>query len=111
MNRRGVIAGLAACAVLPYLSAAAQTGADNRMSKWAYSTEGFERIVHRVEGIETVTYAIGRGEPLVYFHGGGTFHGFEWARRLANEFRVFSPHHPNFGESGDAPFDDMRDYV
>ena len=65
------------------------------MSKWAYSTEGFDRIVHRVDGIETVTYAIGPkdggGEPLVYFHGGGTFHGFEWARALANQFRVFCP--------------------
>ena len=53
------------------------------MSKWAYSTEGFDRIVHRIEGVETVIYAIGQGEPLVYFHGGGTFHGFEWARALA----------------------------
>jgi pimeloyl-ACP methyl ester carboxylesterase len=51
------------------------------------------------------------GEPLVYFHGGGTFHGFEWARALASEFRVFCPYHPNFGESGDAPFDQMTDYV
>jgi pimeloyl-ACP methyl ester carboxylesterase len=91
--------------------AAAQTGSGNSMSKWAYSTEGFDRIVHRVDGIETVTYAIGKGEPLVYFHGGGTFHGFEWARALADEFRVFCPYHPNFGESGDAPFDQMTDYV
>ena len=117
MNRRGALtnlgAGLAAAAVLPYLpkDAAAQTRTDNRMSKWAYSTEGFERIVHRVDGIETVTYAIGEGEPLVYFHGGGTFHGFEWVRPLANEFRVFCPYHPNFGESSDAPFDQMTDYV
>ena len=81
------------------------------MSTWAYSTEGFDRIVHRVDGIETVTYAIGDGEPLVYFHGGGTFHGFEWVRALASGFRVFCPHHPNFGESGDAPFDQMNDYV
>ena len=81
------------------------------MSKWAYSTEGFDRIVHRVDGIETVTYAIGAGEPLVYFHGGGTFHGFEWVRPLASEFRVFCPYHPNFGESGDAPFDQMADVI
>jgi pimeloyl-ACP methyl ester carboxylesterase len=83
------------------------------MSKWAYSTDGFERIVHRVEGVETVTYAIGRAEapPLVYFHGGGTFHGFEWARALAGDFRIFCPYHPNFGESGDAAFDTMADYV
>jgi pimeloyl-ACP methyl ester carboxylesterase len=116
MNRRGALAGLAAGAACTFLvgrgsAAAAQTGTEHRMSKWAYSTEGFERIVHRIDGIETVTYAIGSGEPLVYFHGGGTFHGFEWVRALANEFRVFCPYHPNFGESGDADFDQMRDYV
>lgn len=81
------------------------------MSKWAYSTEGFDRIVHRIDGVETVTYAIGEGEPLVYFHGGGTFHGFEWARPLASEFRVYCPYHPNFGESGDAELSGMGDYV
>jgi pimeloyl-ACP methyl ester carboxylesterase len=81
------------------------------MTKWAYSTEGYERTVHRIDGVETVVYAIGRGEPLVYFHGGGTFHGFEWSRALANDFRVYHPIHPNFGESGDAPFDQMADYV
>jgi pimeloyl-ACP methyl ester carboxylesterase len=81
------------------------------MTQWAYSTEGFDRIVHRVDGVETVTYAIGQGEPLVYFHGGGTFHGIEWTRALANDFRVYAPYHPNFGESGDAPFDQMADFV
>jgi pimeloyl-ACP methyl ester carboxylesterase len=113
MNRRDALSGIAAglaCTVLTGRPAAAQ-GSGTGMSKWAYSTEGFDRIVHRVDGIETVTYAIGAGEPLVYFHGGGTFHGFEWARALANEFRVFCPYHPNFGESGDAPFDQMADYV
>jgi pimeloyl-ACP methyl ester carboxylesterase len=113
MNRRDALIGLAAAGVLPYLAgcATAQTGTSNRMSKWAYSTEGYERTVHRIEGVETVVYAIGRGEPLVYFHGGGTFHGFEWSRALANEFRVYHPIHPNFGESGDAAFDEMGDYV
>jgi pimeloyl-ACP methyl ester carboxylesterase len=120
MNRRDALAGLAASAALPYLAACtsvtgAQPGNTHRMQKWAYSTEGYERIVHRVEGVETVVYAIGpkhgNAEPLVYFHGGGTFHGFEWSRALANEFRVYHPIHPNFGESGDAPFDEMGDYV
>jgi pimeloyl-ACP methyl ester carboxylesterase len=114
MNRRDALAGLAAgvaCTILTGRTAAAQSGTDHHMSKWAYITEGFDRIVHRVDGIETVTYAIGQGAPLVYFHGGGTFHGFEWVRALANEFRVFCPYHPNFGESGDAPFDGMADYV
>lgn len=113
MNRRSALAFVAGGATLPFVAGrtAAQTGIDNRMSKWAYSTEGFERIVHRVEGIEAVTYVIGEGEPLVYFHGGGTFHGFEWARALANDFRVYVPYHPNFGESGDAAFDGIGDYV
>ncbi len=77
----------------------------------SYTTEGFERIVHRVDGVETVTYAIGAGEPLVYLHGGGTFHGFEWVRSLADGFRIFCPYHPNFGESGDADFTGIGDYV
>jgi pimeloyl-ACP methyl ester carboxylesterase len=114
MNRREALAGLAAGAAFPALggrTAAAQAGSGQTMSKWAYSTEGFDRIVHRVDGIETVTYAIGSGAPLIYFHGGGTFHGFEWVRPLADDFRVFCPYHPNFGESGDAPFDQMADYV
>ena len=114
MNRRDAVVSFGAClaagVAFPYF-AAAQSGTSNRMNKWAYSTEGFERLVHRIDGVETVTYAIGQGEPLVYFHGGGTFHGFEWARPLANEFRVFVPIHPNFGESGDAAFDEMGDYV
>ncbi len=112
MNRRQTLAGLAAATLLPG-RLAAQTESTRRMDKWAYSTQGFERIVHRIDGIETVTYAIGPrdGEPLVYFHGGGTFHGFEWVRPLADRFRVYSPYHPNFGESADAPFDQMADYV
>src|SRR5690606_1635108 len=116
MRRRDAIAGLVAAAALPCLAvrgsaALAQSQTGNGMTRWAYSTEGFERIVHRVEGVEAVTNAIGEGEPLVYFHGGGTFHGFEWIRALANEFRVYAPYHPGFGESGDAAFNDMSDYV
>lgn len=118
MNRREAAASIAGAIAFPLLAvrgspAAAQSGAAAGMNKWAYSTQGFERIVHRIEGVEAVTYAIGPadGQPLVYFHGGGTFHGFEWARALAGEFRVFCPYHPNFGESGDAAFDGMGDYV
>lgn len=76
-----------------------------------YSVEGFDRIVNRVEGIDSVTYALGEGPALVYFHGGGTFHGFEWVRPLADRFRVYCPYHPNFGESGDADFTGIGDYV
>jgi pimeloyl-ACP methyl ester carboxylesterase len=111
MKRRTILAGLAAAAAAFPLRALAQSGTSRPMQKWAYSTEGFERIVMRVDGVESVIYAIGAGEPLVYFHGGGTFHGFEWVRPLADGFRVYCPHHPNFGESGDAEFDSMTDYV
>jgi pimeloyl-ACP methyl ester carboxylesterase len=116
MRRRDALAGLAATAALPYVAACtslggAPSGDTHGMQKWAYSTEGYDRTVHRIDGVETVVYAIGQGEPLVYFHGGGTFHGFEWSRALANDFRVYHPIHPNFGESGDAPFDQMADYV
>jgi pimeloyl-ACP methyl ester carboxylesterase len=111
MKRRTILTGLAATAAAFPLRAFAQSGTSRPMQQWAYSTEGFERIVHRVDGIESVTYAIGEGEPLVYFHGGGSFHGFEWVRPLADKFRVYCPYHPNFGESGDAEFDSMTDYV
>lgn len=83
------------------------------MTNWAYSTEGFTRSVYRIDGVETVVYEIGdaAAEPLVYFHGGGTFHGFEWARDFTDSFRVILPMHPNFGESGDAEFGGIDDYM
>jgi pimeloyl-ACP methyl ester carboxylesterase len=77
----------------------------------AYSTAGFERSVLSVAGIASVVYAIGHGPVVVYFHGGGTFHGFEWARDWASRFRVVLPYHPNFGESGDADFATLSDYA
>lgn len=81
------------------------------MSEFAYSNEGFTRHETSVDGISHVWWEIGEGPPCVYFHGGGTFHGFEWARDWAGHFRMILPHHPNFGESADAPFGDMADYA
>jgi len=81
------------------------------MTEMAYSTEGFTRSRFTIDGIESTVYAMGEGDPLVYFHGGGTYHGFEWLRGFADRFRVIAPHHPNFGESGDADFASMGDYV
>jgi len=77
----------------------------------AYSTAGFQRSVIRVGGVASVVYAIGAGPVVVYFHGGGTYHGFEWARDWASRFRIVLPHHPNFGESGDADFATLGDYA
>ena len=39
--------------------------------------------------------------PLVFLHGGGTFHGWRFAEPWTSAFRVLIPHHPGFGESGD----------
>lgn len=81
------------------------------MSEFAYSNEGFTRYETRVNGISHVWWEIGEGTPCVYFHGGGTFHGFEWARDWADTLRIILPHHPNFGESADADFKSMADYA
>lgn len=80
-------------------------------SKWAYSTEGFDRSTYTIDGVETVVYEIGSGPPVVYFHGGGTFHGFEWMREFADKFRMIAPIHPGFGESGDGDIAGMDDYL
>jgi pimeloyl-ACP methyl ester carboxylesterase len=78
----------------------------------AYSTAGFERLERSISGIRTVAYAAGSGPDVVYFHGGGTFHGFEFSRDWLEDFRVFLPYHPGFGESGDAPsMRSLADYV
>jgi pimeloyl-ACP methyl ester carboxylesterase len=69
----------------------------------AYSTAGFERLELTIAGIRTVTYTAGSGPDLMYFHGGGTFHGVEFARAWTPHFRVLLPYHPGFGESADAP--------
>jgi pimeloyl-ACP methyl ester carboxylesterase len=67
-----------------------------------YSTAGFRRDEYDVDGVRTVVYSAGEGPPVVYFHGGGTWHGFEWTRDWLDRFRVILPYHPGFGESGDA---------
>ncbi|MBO9669098.1 MAG: alpha/beta hydrolase [Sphingobium sp.] len=85
------------------------------MSELPYSTEGFTRHETQVNGIRHVWWEIGAenpgADPCVYFHGGGTFHGFEWARDWAADFRMILPHHPNFGESDDADFGSVDDYM
>jgi len=82
------------------------------MTKRGYSTDGFTRDEHVVDGVRSVVYSAGNGPPVIYFHGGGTFHGFEWARDWLNRFRVIVPYHPGFGESADDPdITSMADYV
>ena len=72
----------------------------------------FEREVHCVGGVRVVMLTAGSGEPLVFLHGAGTFHGFEFAKPWAERFRVLIPFHPGFGESADDPaMTDLHDYV
>jgi len=72
----------------------------------------FQRQIQTVNGVKTVVLTAGRGEPLVFLHGAGTFHGFEFAKPWAEKFRVVIPFHPGFGESGDDPtMTDLHDYV
>ena len=73
---------------------------------------GLTRDEYSINGVDTVVYSGGKGPPVVYFHGGGTFHGFEFTRDWTRQFRVILPYHPGFGESGNAPlFKSMGDYV
>jgi pimeloyl-ACP methyl ester carboxylesterase len=78
------------------------------------ATEGFEKLQLNVNGTDTVVLALGdaAAPPLVFFHGAGTFHGWEFARPWASSFRVLIPHHPGFGESGDmAGLREFGDFV
>ncbi len=75
-------------------------------------TEGFERREIDVRGVSTVYYEAGQGPTVVYFHGGGAFHGFQFARPWTEKFRVICPYHPGFGESADDPrIGAMQHYV
>ena len=77
-----------------------------------FDTEGFERWEYKIGGINTVVYTIGEGRPVLYLHGGGTWHGFAWAREWKDRFKVILPYHPGFGESEDDPsIASMDDYV
>ena len=65
-----------------------------------------------VDGTPVTYLNGGSGEPLVFFHGAGTFHGFAFAEPWTENYRVIVPFHPGFGESGDDDrIADMHDYV
>src|SRR5258705_11990856 len=77
-----------------------------------FNANGFARIEREIAGVRTVAYVAGSGIDVVYFHGGGTWHGFEFACDWLKKFRVVLPYHPNFGESADAPaINTVYDYV
>jgi pimeloyl-ACP methyl ester carboxylesterase len=63
----------------------------------------FETIRLEIDGVDTVIMAVGNGPAVLALHGAATIEGHEWARGLADRFRVYLPFHPGFGESGPAP--------
>lgn len=63
----------------------------------------FETLTFELDGVHTVVKAIGAGPAVLALHGAATIEGHEWARGLAERFRVYLPFHPGFGESGPAP--------
>src|SRR5665213_3285972 len=63
----------------------------------------FETLKFDIDGVETVVKVIGHGPAVIALHGAATLEGHQWARSLADRFRVYLPFHPGFGESGPAP--------
>ena len=72
----------------------------------------FTREDRTVNGTRVEILTAGEGEPLVFFHGAGTFTGFDYLLPLAEKFRVYVPIHPGFGGSDEDPeLETIDDYV
>jgi pimeloyl-ACP methyl ester carboxylesterase len=72
----------------------------------------FSKKKFKIDGTDITMLTAGKGRPLVFLHGAGTFHGFDFALPWAEKFQVMIPFHPGFGESGDDErITDMHDYV
>jgi pimeloyl-ACP methyl ester carboxylesterase len=66
----------------------------------------------QVNGIKTQVLRAGQGEPLVFWHGGGTAGGWDFAAPWTEKFTVYLPLHPGFGGSADdASITGIQDYV
>ncbi|MBB3610538.1 alpha/beta hydrolase [Rhizobium sp. BK602] len=72
----------------------------------------FETLTQDIDGVRTVVKVIGNGPAVLALHGAATIEGYDWARGLADRFRVYLPFHPGFGESAAAPhITGMQDMV
>ena len=72
----------------------------------------FETLVFDIDGVRTVVKAIGKGPAVLALHGAATLEGYDWARGLADRFRVYLPFHPGFGDSDEAPhISGMQDMI
>jgi len=74
--------------------------------------KNFDRAELTVGDAKVVMYTAGQGEPLLFLHGAGTFHGFEFAEAWVKQYRVILPYHPGWGESpADPDMSEAQDYV
>src|SRR5512141_1008354 len=86
-------------------------------SRGVTAPAGFTRQEYTVNGIHTVVHVGGQANtgrpPLVYWHGAGSWHGFDFAASWLDRMQVIVPAHPGFGASGDGPPDmnTIGDYV
>ena len=65
-----------------------------------------------VNGRTIVVNMAGEGEPVVLWHGAGTFTGWDWIKPLADGYRLIAPVHPGYGESeDDQQITSIQDYV
>lgn len=65
-----------------------------------------------VNGLKTQVLCAGAGEPLMFWHGGGTAGGWEFAAPWTERFKLYLPLHPGYGGSGDDPrMTTIQDYV
>ncbi len=74
--------------------------------------QGFTRHEHVINGVKTVVHVGGHGPPVVYWHGAGSWHGFDFAQAWLDRFQIIVPAHPGWGDSADAPqLDSVNDYL
>jgi len=65
-----------------------------------------------VNGLKTQVLRAGQGEPLIFWHGGGTAGGWEFAAPWTEKFTVYLPLHPGFGGSADdVGITSIQDYL
>lgn len=72
----------------------------------------WENLELKINGLKTQVLRAGAGQPLMFWHGGGTAGGWEFAAPWTERFQVYLPLHPGFGGSGDDPgMTTIQDYV
>lgn len=78
----------------------------------ADAPKGFKRHEYSVNGVRTVVHIGGQGRPVVYWHGAGIWHGYDFAGSWLGRMKVIVPFHPGWGGSEDAPqLDSMGEYM